>query len=135
MNLTPLLEAPLAVKLHVATVLPAFVLGAYLILASKKGAPLHRALGYLYLSLMGATSLAAMFVHGIAPDWPLGLSPIHLFVPLTLYYAIAGWRAARAHNVRAHKNAMLGLYTGALLIAGAFTFLPGRIMFRIFFGP
>jgi len=29
---------------------------------------------------------------------------------------------------------MIGLYVGALLIAGAFTFLPGRLMHQIFFG-
>jgi uncharacterized membrane protein len=29
---------------------------------------------------------------------------------------------------------MLGLFFGALLIAGAFTLLPGRIMGRVLFG-
>jgi uncharacterized membrane protein len=29
---------------------------------------------------------------------------------------------------------MLGLFFGALVIAGAFTFVPGRIMHKIVFG-
>jgi uncharacterized membrane protein len=29
---------------------------------------------------------------------------------------------------------MRGLYFGGLMIAGALTFLPGRIMYRMFFG-
>jgi uncharacterized membrane protein len=30
---------------------------------------------------------------------------------------------------------MVGLFVGALLIAGAFTLLPGRIMHAVAFGP
>ena len=30
---------------------------------------------------------------------------------------------------------MIGLFTGALVIAGVFTFLPGRIMHEVVFGP
>ncbi len=29
---------------------------------------------------------------------------------------------------------MTGLYFGALVIAGLLTFLPGRLMWRVFFG-
>ena len=47
MTLAPLLAAPLAVKIHVATVLPAFLLGTWQIFFSTKGSPLHRATGYL----------------------------------------------------------------------------------------
>jgi len=34
-----------------------------------------------------------------------------------------------------HRNSMVGLFVGALVIAGAFTFLPGRIMHAVVFGP
>ncbi len=30
---------------------------------------------------------------------------------------------------------MISMFVGALLIAGAFTFLPGRIMHAVAFGP
>ncbi len=29
---------------------------------------------------------------------------------------------------------MIGLFAGALVIAGAFTLVPGRIMYRVVFG-
>jgi uncharacterized membrane protein len=29
---------------------------------------------------------------------------------------------------------MLGIFLGGLLVAGAFTFLPGRFMFNLFLG-
>jgi uncharacterized membrane protein len=42
-----LLHAPLAVKVHLATVLPAFAIGTWQIFLSTKGAPLHRFLALL----------------------------------------------------------------------------------------
>jgi hypothetical protein len=40
-NLEPILSAPLAVRLHFATVVPAFVLGTWLLFFSRKGSPRH----------------------------------------------------------------------------------------------
>ena len=39
------------------------------------------------------------------------------------------------HRVANHKRAMTSIFVGALIIAGLFTFLPGRIMHAVFFGP
>jgi len=84
MTLAPLLAAPLAVQIHVATVIPAFLIGLWLIPFSRKGSPLHRAFGALYLVLMTATSIAAIFITAhVGPTlWGFGL--IHILVALTL---------------------------------------------------
>jgi len=37
--------------------------------------------------------------------------------------------------VRRHRNIMVTLFIGALVIAGAFTLLPGRIMHAVMLGP
>jgi len=135
MNLAPLVHSPLAVQIHVATVVPAFLIGTYLIFVSRKGARHHRVLGYIYLTLMTITATAALFVHALMPNSPFfGLSPIHLFVPLTLFGVVGALRGAWTHNVRLHKRAMLGVYIGGLLIAGTLAFLPGRIMHTVTFG-
>lgn len=135
MTLEPLLHAPLAVKLHVATVIPAFFLGTYLIFFSRKGAPHHRALGYIYLSLMTVTSIAALFIHSLMPKSPVfGWSPVHIFVPITLISVVSALYGARTHNVGMHRGAMLGAYIGGLLIAGSLAFMPGRIMHTVVFG-
>ncbi|HVU20224.1 MAG TPA: DUF2306 domain-containing protein [Rhizomicrobium sp.] len=136
MTLEPLLHAPLAVRIHVATVVPAALIGTWLIFFSRKGMPLHRALGYVYLSLMGVTALTTLWVHQLMPRSPaFGLSPVHLLIPLTMwaiYNAVAG---ARAHDIARHRYAMLALYIGGILIAGGLTFVPGRIMGAVVFGP
>jgi len=48
-------------------------------------------------------------------------------LPLGIYFA-------RRHNVVGHRKTMLGLFFGALVVAGAFTLLPGRILGRVVFG-
>src|SRR5471032_1077521 len=70
LSLAPLLGATAAVQIHVATVVPAFFLGTWQIFFSRKGAPFHRALGYLYLALMTIASIAALFVHQLMPNGP-----------------------------------------------------------------
>jgi uncharacterized membrane protein len=139
MTLAPLLAAPVAVKIHVAPVVPAFLLGTWLIFFSTKGAPWHRATGYAYLTLMTVTAIAAIFISQISAldivhVFGLGFGPIHLFVPLTLFGVVGALRGAWTHNIALHRKAMMGVYIGGLLIAGSLAFLPGRIMHRIVFG-
>ncbi|MGD0192905.1 MAG: DUF2306 domain-containing protein [Rhizomicrobium sp.] len=135
MTLDPLLRAPLAVQIHVATVVPAFFIGTWQIFFSRKGAPFHRGFGYIYLGLMTVTSIAALFVHQLMPKGPFfGFSPIHLLVPLTLFGVVGALRGAWTRNVRMHRASMLGVYIGGILIAGSLTLLPGRIMHAVVFG-
>ncbi|MEQ9331454.1 DUF2306 domain-containing protein [Thalassobaculum sp.] len=131
MNVAPVLSAAPAVLLHLVTVLPAAGIGAWLILASRKGALWHRRLGYLFLALMIVSAISAVFVREINHG---GFSWIHLLIPVTLLGVGGGLIAARRHDVRRHKAAMLGLYLGALVIAGAFTLAPGRLLHRVLFG-
>jgi uncharacterized membrane protein len=131
-NLAPVLQAPLAVQIHLATVLPAFAIGTWLIFFSTKGATWHRALGAIYLGLMTVTAVAAFFIRSVMTGQ---LSPIHLFVPLTLFGVFSALWNVRRGNVRGHRNAMLGLYLGGIMIAGTLAFMPGRIMHAVVFGP
>jgi len=130
MTFEPLLHAPIAIQIHVAAVVPAALLGAYL-LAGPKGTPRHRLLGKIWLALMVVTSLSSFFIHQINMFY--GFSPIHL---LSIFVLSGCWGAivnARKHNIEAHKRIVRGLYFGGIVGAGAFTLLPGRIMNRIAF--
>ena len=131
MNLAPLLAAPPVIQIHAFAALGAFALGA-LQLAAPKGTIPHRAIGWIWAVLMLAVVLSSFFIHTIRLWGPF--SPIHLLSIFTLaMLPLAVWRA-RQHDVRKHRRAMLGLFVGALLIAGIFTFLPGRIMHAVLFG-
>jgi uncharacterized membrane protein len=130
MNFGLVAQAPLAVKIHLVTVIPAFFIGTWLIFFSTKGARVHRGLGVFYLALMTITAITALFIRVIDPGH---LSLIHLFVPLTLVGVTSTIVALKRRNIAGHKRSMIGLYVGALLIAGGFTFLPGRLMHEVFF--
>ncbi len=134
MNLYPLLHAPLSVKIHLATVVPAFFIGTWQIFLSQKGAVRPRTLGYVYLALNPVTAIDALFIHTLMPNAPLGLSPIHALVPFTLFGVVSALSAARKHDLRRHRNAMIGVYVGGMLVAGGLTLLPGRILHAVVFG-
>ena len=131
MNLAPLTNAPVPIQLHAYAALAAFALGIVQ-LAAPKGTIPHRALGYLWLSLMLGVAVSAFWIHEIRLWGPW--SPIHLLAIYTLAMLPLGLYFARGHNVRGHQRTMLGLFFGALIIAGAFTLLPGRLMHKVVFG-
>lgn len=104
MTLAPLLAAPFAVKLHVFTVVPAFFLGTWLIFFSRKGARRHRAVGYVYLTLMTVTAITALWIHQIpAIDIVYGFGPIHIFSVVTLSGVVGALRGAWTHNIKMHR--------------------------------
>ena len=130
MNLSPLLDAGLPIQIHVATVVPAALIGPWLFL-SRKGSPRHRLVGKVWLGLMVASALSSFFIHTI--DILLGFSPIHLLSVYVLYASWSAIRAARTHQIRKHKLNVIGMYVGGIVIAGGFTLLPGRLMHEVIF--
>jgi uncharacterized membrane protein len=131
MNLAPLTNAPLPIQLHAYAALGAFVLGA-IQLAGAKGTTRHRALGYTWAALMFTVAISSFWVHEIRLWGPW--SPIHLLSIFTLVMLPLGLWAAHSHAVARHRSTMIGLYLGALVIAGLFTLVPGRIMYKVVFG-
>ena len=62
-------------------------------------------------------------------------SPIHLLAIFTLVMLPIAALHARRHRVTQHRIAMISIIFGALVVAGAFTLFPGRIMHAVVFGP
>ena len=131
MTLAPLLQASPAIQLHAAAAMAAFVLGG-IQLAAPKGSLPHRTLGWIWAGLMLVVSITAFFIHQIRL-WGIW-SPIHLLAVFVLIMLPFGLVAARQHNIRRHRYTMIGLFGGALVIAGIFTLAPGRIMHAVVFG-
>lgn len=131
MTLAPLLEAPPAIVLHAFPAIAAFFLGLGQ-LALPKGGPRHRWLGWAWVALMALTAGASFFIHSICLAF--GFSPIHLLSILTLVSLPFAVLHARKGRIAAHAKAMKMLFFTALVLAGVFTFLPGRIMHDVIFG-
>ncbi|WP_299247162.1 DUF2306 domain-containing protein [uncultured Lacinutrix sp.] len=120
--------------LHLFTVLPAFIIGT-ISLVLKKGTRLHKVLGRIYMVLMLFTAVVTLFMPAaVGPTLFNHFGWIHLFSFLTLYTVPTAYTAIKKGNIKAHKRKMILLYFGALIIAGAFTFMPGRYLHSVFFG-
>ena len=131
MSLAPLVAAPVAVQVHAACALAAFVLGLWQ-LAAPKGGTGHRRLGWTWVGLMVVVALSSFAITGgrgaLAFSWIHGISLVALvMLPVAVLHARRG-------RVSRHRATMIGLFLGALVITGAFTLMPGRIMGRVVFG-
>lgn len=127
MNLAPLAAAPVIIQIHVGAAVLALV-GGTIVALMRKGTTRHRLIGYVFVAGMLATAVSSIWITRSGH-----FSWIHLLTALTLIslpYAIV---MRRRGDITAHKMAMTGLLAG-LVIAGAFTLLPTRIMHAVVFG-
>lgn len=128
-DLAPLLQSPLVLQAHVASALVTFAIGCVL-LAGVKGRAMHRVLGYVWVAAMAVTALSSFFLHSINPG---GFSIIHALSAWTMIVLPMGLAAARRKKIAEHRKAMTGMFVGGMLVAGLFSFLPGRLMWHLFF--
>lgn len=119
--------------LHLATVFPAFLIGTFILL-NRKGTPMHKVLGKIYMLLMLFTGIVTLFMPAAVGPTLLGhFGFIHLLSFLALYSVPAAFFAARRGDIKTHKSNMIGLYIGGIIIAGGLTLLPGRLLNSWFF--
>lgn len=118
----PTFRDPITVA-HFAIIFSALPLSV-IQLALPKGTGLHRIIGYTWCGALVAASSVSFGMHGINGGW----SPPHTFavislicVPLIIYFA-------RTHRTRAHSGLVLGFIIFFLVLAGGFTFIPGRAL-------
>ncbi|MEM9301932.1 MAG: DUF2306 domain-containing protein [Pseudomonadota bacterium] len=120
---------------HLATILPAFLIGTFLLL-SRKGTGIHRLLGKAYMVLMLCTAVATLLMP--ARNGPRILLDHfgygHIFSIVVLVTIFAAYRSIRRGDVRKHRQNILGSYFGAIWIAGLLAFTPGRIIHGVLFG-
>lgn len=120
--------------IHLSTIAPAFFIGTY-IMFTKKGTSQHRLLDRIYMVLMLFTALVTLFMSAQAgPVLFNHFGVIHLLSALVLYTVPSAYFAIKAGDVKAHQSAMVGLYTGGMLVAGGFTLAPGRLIGNLVFG-
>ncbi len=118
------------IGIHIASALGALVLGT-VVLAMPKGTPQHKLMGRSWVVMMLVVTVGSFSIRMIEDDgamsWIHGLS---IFTLVAMVYAIV---MIRRGNRRAHLSAMIGCFIG-VIVAGAFTLLPGRMIGEFFFG-
>ena len=122
---------------HITFALAAVPVGVYIFL-TKKGTSRHKLAGRFWVALLTIVSMSAISIQSINPGH---YSLIHLLIPFTIgsliysIWSIRRFKVTRLQKHRyAHMRSMIGVYVGALLIAGALTLLPGRFLHEVVFG-
>lgn len=149
MTLAPLLNASPIIQIHAFAGMGALALGAIQI-ALPKGKISHRKLGWVWLGLIMTMLLTAPVIHGVdlrsllSPSacyeptksfyWNLRCASIHLITVYLLLAVPFAPMLARQGYIKHHRAMMIGLWVGALVIAGAFTMDTHRIMHAVVFG-
>ena len=131
MSIEAFLGAGGVIQLHILMALAAIVLGGVQFARPKGTAP-HRMLGRAWVAAMAVLAVSGFFIHEIRV-WG-AYSPIHLLSAATLVLLVLAVSTARNGKIERHRRMMKGLYVFALLVTGAFTLLPGRLMHEIVFG-
>ncbi len=119
------------ITLHALAALTALFIGiAQLWL--KKGTRLHRVAGYVWVVLLGSVALSSFWIRDLRLIGPF--SPIHLLSVYTLVNLVLAIRAAHRGDIDKHAKTMKSIFWLALVGAGLFTLLPGRITHQVVFG-
>ena len=129
--MSPLFNEAQPIPLHAIAAMIAVIVGG-LQFYMEKGGPIHKLLGWTWVGLMLFVSVSSFFIHEIKM-WG-AYSPIHLLSLLTIFVLGLAVYFVRAGHIKRHKHAMATLYGLALIVAGIFTFMPGRVMHQVAFG-
>jgi uncharacterized membrane protein len=130
MSLAPILASSAVIQFHVAAAALALGLGSAMIIM-RKGTPTHKAIGWIWVGIMFAVALSSFAIKSVFPGH---FSPIHILSIITLITMPAAIWFRRQGNIRGHAIAAISNFVG-LVIAGAFTLVPGRLLHAVFFGP
>ncbi|MEQ8557971.1 MAG: DUF2306 domain-containing protein [Henriciella sp.] len=128
-DLSPLLNAGTAILVHVSAAVVTLLVGTVLMFAPK-GFRLHRTLGWTWVIAMALTAGSSFFITMI---FETHFSPIHALSAWTMIGLPMGIAAIRRKDVARHRKEMTGMFVGAMLVAGLFSLLPGRLMWDVFF--
>ena len=128
-SLEPLLTASTAIQIHVVGAIATFGIGLVLLLAPK-GFRFHKTMGWAWVASMAITAGSSFFITGLMGS---NYSPIHALSAWTMIGLPFGIAAIRRRDVQKHRHTMTGMFVGGMAIAGLFSFLPGRLMWEIFF--
>ena len=115
---------PAVVWAHLGTIMIALALTPIMLLR-RRGDPAHRLLGKIWVSAMFLSAAISFFVRLSNPG---GFSFIHIISAYVVIAAPMIWWTARTHRISAHRRSVRAMVTGALLVAGFFTFPFGRML-------
>ena len=115
---------------HLGTMMLALGLTPIMLLRRRGDRP-HRILGTIWVAAMLLTAILSLGIRSVNQGQ---FSIIHILSAWVLIQVPVLWWSARTHRIVRHRRAVRGMVTGALLIAGFFTFPFHRLLGQFLFG-
>lgn len=128
--LTVLAQQSVAVQVHIAAIAVVILLTPLQLWRGRRDR-WHRYGGYIWVLAMGVAAIGAFWIHELRHVG--AFSAVHLLSIYVLSQLFLAIRAVRAGRIEEHRNILQSMSLFALVGAGAFTFVPGRTMSRMFF--
>ncbi len=125
-----LARQPWVIQIHIAAAMAALLLGTVQ-LVGIKGTAIHRLIGWSWVFAMLTVAVSSLFIRQINPG---SFSWIHLLSGWTLIALPMALFAIRRGRIAGHARGMTWTFIGGLIVAGVLTFIPGRLMWEVFFG-
>jgi uncharacterized membrane protein len=121
---------PPIIAFHTVVALTALGLGIFILLRPK-GTATHKLTGRIWVAAMAITAVTSFWIQELREG--AGFSWIHILSIVTLIGLARAIYAIRHGNVKSHQRVMISVFAG-VMIAGAFTLLPNRILGGWIFG-
>ncbi|WP_224814122.1 DUF2306 domain-containing protein [Hasllibacter sp. MH4015] len=132
MDPSPILTAPVILKVHLVAAVAGILLGPLAIYRTRRDV-IHRIVGRTWVCAMAVLALTGLLIPASVLPIAGPFGPIHLFSLWTLLTLWRGVTAIRRGDVVAHSAEMRSLYLQGICIAGLLTILPGRTLNAVFF--
>jgi uncharacterized membrane protein len=120
-----------AVLIHLTAAVWALAVGGVQ-LATRKGTPMHRALGWSWMIGMAIVAISSFWLTGFMNVlW--GYGPVHLLSLWVLFCIVYSIYSARTGNIKRHRTFAVGAFFG-VVGAGLGALAPGRLVGSWVFG-
>jgi uncharacterized membrane protein len=111
-----------------------FLIATYIML-TKKNTKQHKVLGAIYMGLMLIAVIISLFISAtIGPTLFNHFGVLHILSLFMLYIIPSAYIAAKNGNIKKHRNIMIGLYVGTIVIAIVFSLTPTILLNEWIFG-
>jgi len=117
--------------IHLTAALWVLALGG-LQLASAKGTPSHRWIGWSWMLAMVVAAISSFWLTS-PNNLFMGYGPIHLLSIWVLICVVVSVMAVRRGNIRRHRGFAIGAYLGTVGAAIGAIAMPGRLLHGFFF--
>jgi uncharacterized membrane protein len=104
-------------------------------MVTPKNTNLHKKLGSIYMALMMIATIISLFIEArLGPTLFNHFGVLHLLSLFMLYIIPKAYIAGREGNIKLHRNIMIGIYVGTIVVTIVFSLTPTILLNDWIFG-